>query len=62
MYMCAHTPVHTQACAHPCACVNPGGLKLLLNSVIWLLIYKVTGHDFLKIWKTHFIAKPEKIL
>ena len=34
-------------------CVNPMVSKLLLNSAIWMLIYKVMDHNFPKIWKTH---------
>lgn len=44
-----------------CACrgvrvfMNPIVLMLLLNSVIWLIIYKITDHDVFKIWKIHVL-------
>lgn len=38
-----------------CLCMNPIVLMLLLNSVIWLLIYKIMDHDVLKNWKIHVL-------
>lgn len=37
--------------------MNPIVLMLLLNSAVWLLIYKITDHDVLKIWKAHVLLR-----
>lgn len=45
-----HVCRHVCTCVQVCVCMNPIVLMLLLNSVVWLLIYKITDHDVLSMF------------